>query len=502
MRRFLLPAVVLAVVIAAATMANRANDAADPTDNTVVTGEATVGTPLLSARRAPEWLRQPASDEALRSAVLGAVDLLHDDDAHCVAVRRDGEAIADVNADTALIPGATQRLATLAAFSERSELGFTTEVVKSSAAVVTDGVFEGDLWIVGGGDPVLSTDAFITRFADERTSTSFEELAQETIAALQADGVVEISGAVIADHAKYGAARIDYLPGTYTPAELDSNTIGALSALIVDNGFDTFGETVDPAARDRAANPADHAAETMVERLEAAGIVVTGGATTGDQPASLDRIGVASVDSPPLADIARRAYLDATTAEMLFLEFGLRSGQPADQGIAGFLLPGALVESGALDAEGTFSIVVGDGSGLSLGNRARCDVLANILDAGPDALAVAALPDSAGTGLGDCTPIAFTDLAVVADARPELNAIAGRAVTPNGDVITFAMIVNWAADAETGSLAERTVCDDVVASLLQAIAQHPAGPELDQFSPLAPETVTADDADDADTSDS
>ncbi len=66
MRRFLLPAIVLAVVIAAAAMAGQANDSADPTGDTVATQDARLTTPLLNVRRAPEWLRQPASDAGER----------------------------------------------------------------------------------------------------------------------------------------------------------------------------------------------------------------------------------------------------------------------------------------------------------------------------------------------------------------------------------------------------------------------------------------------------
>ena len=495
MRRFLLPAVVLAVVIAASLMAGRANDAADPTGETTTDAAARVSTPLLNVRRAPEWLRQPASDDALMSAVTAATAGFHENDVHCLSVRRDGEPIVDilsvppdaetgaVDPTTGLIPGAVQRLSTLEAFGALSSAGFSTDVVRSTTGVITDGVLEGDLWLVGGADPVLSTATYIDRFGDGRAFTSLDDLAAQTVAALVADGITAIDGQLVADHSKYGPERVDYSSETWTSPEIGTNDIGALSSLIVNSGFDSFGETVDAAARARPSSPARHAAGELLALVEAAGITVSGGVGAGDQPDAIERIPVASISSPSLDDIAARVYVDGTTAEMLFLEIGIRSGQDGDQLSALLLSPGALDEAGVLDEADVFTVRAQDGSGLSLLNRARCDVLTNILDKGDESLAVRALPAAASSPVAACVPAGLTDLQVYADARPEVSSIVGRAVAPNGDVITFSMLVNWAPDAETGELLPRDACDGVFAALLDAIAAHPEG-DLTDFSPL------------------
>lgn len=485
MRRFLLPAIVLAVVIAATAMAGRANDTANATGDSSEASDVRLATPLLNVRRAPEWLRQPASDEALQLAVAAATAGLHENDAHCVSVRRDGIPIADINASTPLIPGAVQRLVTLEAFGSLSSAGFTTKVVRSSDGVIDAGVLDGDLWLVGGADPVLSTAAYIERFGDERATTSLESLAAQTVAALQADGITEITGQLIADHNKYGPDRIDYASDTWTRAETETNEVGALSALVVNNGFEAFADTVDLAARGRASSPPLQAADEFRAILEANGIVLAGGIGTGDQPAALAQLEVASISSPPLTDIARRAYSDGTVAEMLYLEFGVRSGSTGgDQASAFFRTPEALISGGVLDEAGRNTIQSWDGSGLSLVSLSRCDLLNNILDKGPDALAVGALPASVDSTVAACTPTMLDDLQVYAAARPEVTSIVGRATTPNGDVITFSMIVNWAVDEETGALLPRDACDGVVAALLDAISKHPDGGLLADFSPL------------------
>ena len=68
MRRLLLPILLLAIAIAATVQMNRANEHADPGRATGVSTEPDLATPLLSARRAPEWLRSPESDALLTDA--------------------------------------------------------------------------------------------------------------------------------------------------------------------------------------------------------------------------------------------------------------------------------------------------------------------------------------------------------------------------------------------------------------------------------------------------
>ena len=72
MRRLLLPILLLAIAMAATVQMNRANEHADPGRATEVSTEPDLATPLLSARRAPEWLRSPESDALLTSHQLRA----------------------------------------------------------------------------------------------------------------------------------------------------------------------------------------------------------------------------------------------------------------------------------------------------------------------------------------------------------------------------------------------------------------------------------------------
>ena len=486
MRRYILPIVVLAVVIAASVLSSRADDAAKPDDLVETTVGDALATPILSVRRAPEWLRRPTTDNLLESAVRNAVSGIDPDDRLCLSVHRDGTSIAEIDSTTPLIPGELQRVVTLAALDTLGGGGFTTEVVRSSGAEITEDILRGDLWLIGGADPVLSTAAFTDRFGDGRAATSLEVLALRTAAGLKAAGITGITGSVIGVDLKYADNRQMTRDDTWSRAEISSNTVGVTDGLLVDNGFEEFPDAVDPAANRRTSTPERHAARLLTDLLEVAGVAVGGAPKSGDPPEAATRIPVADIESPSLAEIAARAMIDATTAEMLYRELAVRAGNSAEPVNAAFGVLTALVELGLVpedEAVNTFHL---DGSGLSLLNRSRCDSLTAILDGGEGSLAVEALPAASSGAIAECAPTGLDSLHVHASARPEVSAMSGRALSSNGDLVTFSVLVNWAPDAETGGLAARGVCDGIFPALLDAIVAHPAGPDLEELMPLAP----------------
>ena len=77
---------------------------------------------------------------------------------------------------------------------------YTTEVVTAEEPI--DGVVEGDLVLVGGGDPLLSSDWYPTSNLERRpvfNATSLDSLAD----AVQAAGVTSIEGSVLGDGSRY-----------------------------------------------------------------------------------------------------------------------------------------------------------------------------------------------------------------------------------------------------------------------------------------------------------
>ena len=487
MRRLILPAVVLAIAVIASVLAANANDSAAPDEPSVAEAVDGLGTPLLSVRRAPEWLRQPTAGNLLDTAVRAPIEAVAGTGFVCLSVHVNGEPVTSADSNAALIPGEVQRLLTLAALDTVGTGGFTTEVVRLADAVITDeGVLEGDLWLLGGADPVLSTNAYISRFDDGRAFTSLEELALTTIVALRDEGITQVAGRIIGVDTKYEGSPQVFNNEYWTSAERRSGAVGVTSGLLVDNGLSSFpAETGDSSANVRTPDAEVHAASEFREVLLALDLPIAGEATKGDAPPAIAREAVARIESPTLAEIAPRALLDGTTAEMLWREAALRGGNPAD-GLGAIIFTNqALAELGLLSSDEAGNFPKVDGSGLSLENRTQCSTLVGVLDPQTDGLAAVSLPPVTNSPLASCAPSSLPSLRVAAAARPEVTSMAGSVVAGNGDVITFALIADWLPDA-SGAYAAQTVCDGLLSAVLEAIAQHPAGPGLDDLTPLDP----------------
>ena len=502
MRRLFAPLVILAVTITAGVLTQQADDAADPGDPPATAVADSLGTPVLSVRRAPEWLRRPTTDGQLAAAARLVLDGAGVPDATCLSVLRDGEVIADHLSGVGLVPAGLQRLVIIAALDGLgADSVFTTEVVRSAEGAIEEGVLTGDIYLIGGGDPVLATADYTARFGDDRVSTSLEVLADQVAAELRLQGIQQINGAVIADDSKYTPIEYDYeFDGTWSPTDNDANIVGPLSALMVNDGYEWDPDTE---SITRAANPAIEAASVFEDLLEDRGLEITDPALAGTQPDFADQVSIAAIDSDPLTLIATRALIDGTTAEMLLKEIGVRAGAGAarrDAAFQGVLLN--LIDAG-LPLEQVFPA---DGSGLSLVNRVTCDLLVAILALDrADSLVDAVLPDIADSALSACSPDNAGQMRVMSAASGLTTALTGRYTAENGDIVTFALIANEDADPVSDPDTDPDLdeappsfepCNPLQRSLLEAITGHPYGPDLDVFAPLpvtdAPTETVAD----------
>lgn len=490
MRRLFLPLVVFAVTVAAIVLTIQANDDANPGDPDDVEVSAPAATPVLSVRRAPEWLRRPKADGLLEAA---SQDVLRGSDvpeASCLRVDRDDEPIAENGKGVALVPGRVQRLVSLAALDLLvPETGFTTRVVRAAATPTTDGVLEGDLWLVGGGDPTLSTADFAGVFAPGEVHTSFEELAADVGEALRADGITRVQGRVVGDESRYPVERDYERDGTWGPADNANNAVGPLSALLVNNGFVApFPDPFDPAALQRAADPAASAARSLQALLTVGGIEFGLPAAAGTAPTTAEQTLVAEVVTDDLRAIASRALVDATTAEMLFKAIGQRVGGIPTRAEAA--IAAAVTLAGAELTVNT-DTAPKDGSGLSGANLSTCDLLVEVLkldDATP--IVGEIVPPVADGSLAACAPETTADLRVYSSAAGAVTAVAGRSTASNGDVVTFAMIANQPFGT---TAAPYEPCNAIQHELLDAIAGHPYGPALDDIGPLPVEAAAGPD---------
>ena len=168
---------------------------------------------------------------------------------------------------------------------------FTTDVVAAEAPV--DGVVAGDLVLVGGGDPLLSSDWYPTSNLERRpvfNPTSLDALADS----VQAAGVTVVEGAVLGDGSRYDDEF--FAPGWGNGvAGLEAGPYDALMA----NDARVLGEDR------RADDPNSAAAREFTRLLRDRGIVVTGEGAAGALATDAEAVQIASIDSAPLTDDRR-----------------------------------------------------------------------------------------------------------------------------------------------------------------------------------------------------
>lgn len=435
-------------------------------------GVGAVGTPVLSVRRLPDVVAAPIAEQRLRADLQAWADSVAPD-ACALVVGPTGEVVLDLRGDRPVVPASTHKLltATAALLELGHEARLRTTVVGPPPV---DGTIDGDLTLVGGGDPLLATAGYAARFERQpQTFTDLDLLAQR----IAASGVRRITGSVVGDEGRFDTVRS--VPG-WPHRYLDQHVIGPLSALTVNDGFASFpptpkggGELVP------ADDPARHAAAVLTVLLTGAGVEVVGPPRAG--PAPLGAAELAAVESPPLDEVVAQLLResDNTTAELLLKELGRTALDPTTAG-GRTAMTTVLAEAG-VDLEG---VRVDDGSGLSLADRLTCRLLVDLLQrpgTGPVLQAGLPVAGEAGT-LAD----RFLGTPLVGHLRAKtgsLNSVAALAgvVADRDGTLTFAYVVNAAPG--------RGVVDEgvVVASqerLGRVLLGWPRVPDADRLGPL------------------
>lgn len=264
------------------------------------------------------------------------------------------------NADTMLAPASNLKLVTSAAavFGWGFEHRFTTGLYAAGEPVDAQGTLFGDLYLVGRGDPSLSTRAYQKDTLEMKTA-SFETFARQVKRA----GIRRIEGRVLGDASWFD--KLTTIPTWKNGLHLEC---GPLSALSGDQGLEDGN---------RVAAPATFAARLMTQALRKAGITVEGKPGTGKLPESADL-----VDQQYSASL--RAVLKRMNKESdnFFAEMILK-GLGKDHYGEGSTSVGTRASKDALHALGvrTGTYVIQDGSGLSYGNRMTAQGLVKLLGA-------------------------------------------------------------------------------------------------------------------------
>lgn len=358
MRRWVGPALFLAIAVTAGALAVRAPSPLLAED----AGRAS--TPVLSVRRAPELLAQFVADGRLQTRLDGffAEPSLA---TSCLVVRSGARSVYERKAHELLTPASNMKLVTAVTALARLGATATLQTVVRARSAPAGGVVDGPLWIVGGGDPLLATKPYADSFVNQpQLRTPFEDLADKVVAA----GVREVRGGVVGDETRYDSLR--FLP-TWKRSYVTGGFVGPESALALNDGWVQF--TPRKVAAD---DPPAHAATVLTDLLRARGVIVTDAPSSGRAPNPL--VTVASVRSPPIEEIvgAMLRESDNNTAELLVKEMGRRF---ADAGTTAAGLDVVRQSLAAAKLPATELETV-DGSGLDRSDRASCNLFAAILD--------------------------------------------------------------------------------------------------------------------------
>ncbi len=431
-----------------------------------------LATPMMSMRRVPAIISRElnvADFEATLAPFLGTIN-----DRSCVAVSVDGVPVGARNPDVAVIPASNEKLVVAAVALD--VLGATTTLTTSAiaASAPVGGVIAGDLYLVGGGDPLLSSDWYPTSNLERYavvSPTSLDALAESVRAA----GVTSITGNVVGDGSRYDDEF--FAPGWGDGvAGLEAGPYDALMA----NDSRVLGE------EQRADDPNAGAAREFVRLLNERGVTVGGSATSG--VAVADGATIASIDSAPMSAIVGEmlANSDNNTAELLVKEIGV-VGEGVGTREAGARVMLAKLAEWGID---TTPIVLSDGSGLSLENRITCSALLAVLQRfTPDSDFGTGLPIAGQTGtlVGIFTehPIAgrltgktgtLTNPPFNADP-PGVKALSGYVAVDGGSAVEYALVLNGPTIADQSEY--RPVWD----ALVDVLATYPSGPTPAQLGP-------------------
>ncbi len=268
------------------------------------------------------------------------------------------EALFSERATTMRPPASVEKLYTATTALERMGANARlSTTVYGAGHLAAGGVWEGSLYLRGGGDPTFGSSAFIHAHYGG-IGTSVSTLVQELV---KVDGIHRITGSVLGDEGWFDSLR----------GEPSSNY-----------GFDPFLEgTLSGLAFNRGASgsehgghaPAAYAARELWASLKNAGVSIHGSSGAGSTPAGATQL--AQAQSPTLTQLLRLMLppSDNFFAETLVKDLGaLYSG-------AGTTAAGAsVVEQTIASALGIHPHVV-DGSGLSEDDKTSPYQVADLL---------------------------------------------------------------------------------------------------------------------------
>lgn len=432
------------------------------------TQRAVLNTLLFDYRRIPEPVAGLADANRLAANIEPLFGFLNRES--CFALSANGLDVTLYQADQPLVPASTLKLVVAAVAIEVLGPDYTFETTARVPPVV-DGVIDGDVFLVGGGDPLLTADDYPI---DNDSFPAFNTTSLDVLAdAFVANGVDRINGTVIGDGSRYDDEFVVEGWGD----GVAFNEAGPYDALLVN----------DSRVRDRRGvqdDPNSAAAREFVRLLGNRGVRVNNGWASGQASTLTEVIG--TVTSAPLSDIVNEMLTnsDNNTAEMLLKELGVAdSGQGTR--FAGLSVIDRTLGEWGVPLDG---VRILDGSGLHLQNTFTCRAMLQVLQRVRGTVAATGLPIAGETGtlrdeflLSPLVGKLFAKTGTlgnppVDEAPLASKALAGYVAAGDGDVLEFVLILN-----------DNEIADETYASLWQVFAErfdsYPAGPDVAELAP-------------------
>lgn len=350
---------------------------------TQATATDTASTPMLSVRRAPEaWVKVLQDISVSESAdVAGALESVKQQES-CVIVADGAERLVSYNPDSSYIPASTLKLIVAYAVLHASPPvePFTTKATVDTP--VAEQRVNGNLYIEGTGDPLLSTDSYVATLKTEGFAykpTRLEDLADQ----IAATGVKTITGDIVGDGSAFDN---QYVIPTWRPGYVASGNVGPVSGLTLNDGFvavGSFAPSQDPAA---------NTATVLKSLLSQRGVNVQGAARSGQ--ANQDAAPLAEVSSVPVREVVQQMLTmsDNNTAEALLKH--LATGETPATTVAGTERVKQVLTDAGFDVS---SLQQTDGSGLDRNNRLSCDLIADVIQEDPTLLQISSTGGVEGT---------------------------------------------------------------------------------------------------------
>ncbi|MGH2806220.1 MAG: D-alanyl-D-alanine carboxypeptidase/D-alanyl-D-alanine-endopeptidase [Actinomycetota bacterium] len=271
-----------------------------------------------------------------------------------VAVRLDGRVLYRHDDRDKRVPASNEKLLLSMALLEELPADYRFRTI--AAGNFAGGVVNGNLWLIGRGDPTVTAGGRYTK------SLPYEPTRLGALArAIKRAGIERIKGSVAGSTGYF--ARDWYAQGW--KSDFAAEEVPLPTALTLD-----YNRVGDQHVRD----PERRAAESLSRKLRTLGVHVRDRATTGKAPVGLPRI--AAVESDALGTLMK--YMNRTSMNFFAEMFGKRLGLER-HGRPGTIAKGAAAIREWAGRNGV-TISSYDSSGLSYSNRVSPRGVAKLID--------------------------------------------------------------------------------------------------------------------------